>query len=87
MPHPDHSRQIWAKFLWNTLYRRADEGEPSPLAVFEPALWTAMLALGRALMALWIARCAARPRPARYEHDGRSYEVVGTEAGEVEGVP
>jgi hypothetical protein len=74
-------RDVQAAFA--AAYRRADEGEPSPLAVFEPALWTAMLALGRALMALWIARCAARPRPARYEHDGRSYEVVGTEAGEV----
>jgi hypothetical protein len=64
-------------------YRLADEGAPSPLATFEPALWTLMLTLGRALMGLWLARRAARPRPARYEHDGRSYEVDGTAKGEV----
>ncbi len=68
---------------FDAAYRRANEGELGPLAVFEPTLWTEVLAIGRALMALWIARCSARPRPARYEHDRRTYEVVGTEAGEV----
>jgi len=68
---------------FDAAFRLADDGEPGSLAVFEPALWTAVLGIGRALMALWISRCSARPRPARYEHDGRSYEVVGTETGEV----
>jgi hypothetical protein len=74
-------RDVQAAF--DVAYKLASEGEPGPLAAFEPALWTAVLALGRALMALWIARCSARPRPARYEHDGRTYEIVGTETGEV----
>ena len=47
---------------FDAAYRLADESEPGPLAVFEPALWTAVLGIGRALMALWIARCFARPR-------------------------
>lgn len=68
---------------FDAAYRLADEGEAGPLAMFEPALWTAVLGIGRALMALWIVRCAARPRPARYAHDGRAYEIVGTETGEV----
>jgi hypothetical protein len=68
---------------FDAAYRLADDGEPGPLTVFEPALWTAVLGIGRALMALWIARCSARPRLFRYEHDGRTYEIVGTEAGEV----
>jgi len=51
--------------------------------VVEPAVWSAVLAIGRALMALWLARCAARPRVAQYEHEGRTYEVVGSERCEV----
>jgi hypothetical protein len=68
---------------FDAAYRLADDGEPGPLAAFEPALWTAVLGIGRALVALWIARCAARLRLVRYERDGRTYEIVGTEAGEV----
>jgi hypothetical protein len=74
-------RDVQAAF--DVAYRLANEGDPGSLAVFEPTLWTAVLATGRALMALWIARCAARPRAARYEHQSRTYEVVGTEKGEV----
>lgn len=64
-------------------YRLANDGEPGPVAVFEPALWSLVLELGRALAALWIARCAARPRAVRYEHEGRTYEVVETETREL----
>lgn len=78
----DEKRQA-VQAAFDAAYRRASEGEPGPLSQFEPALWTAVLALGRALVGLWIARCAARPRAARYERDGRTFEVVGTETGEV----
>jgi hypothetical protein len=78
----DEKRQdVQAAF--DAAYRLANEGDPGSLAVFEPALWSAVLAVGRALIALWIARCAARPRAARYEHGGRTYEVAATEKGEV----
>lgn len=74
-------RDVQAAF--GAAYNLANEGEPGPLAVFEPALWSLLLATGRALMALWIARCSVRPRPARYEHDECTYEITGTEMGEV----
>jgi hypothetical protein len=78
----DEKRQdVQAAF--DAAYRLADEGGPSSLALFEPVLWSAVLAIGRALIGLWIARRAARPRAARYEHQGRTYEVVGPEKGEV----
>jgi hypothetical protein len=74
-------REVQAAF--GAAYKLANEGEVGPLAVFEPALWSLSLATGRALMALWLARCSARPRPARYEHDGNTYAITGTETGEV----
>jgi hypothetical protein len=74
-------RDVQAAF--DAVYKLANEGDPSSLAVVEPALWSAVLSIGRASMALWIARCAARPRAARYEHQGRTYEILGTEKGEV----
>jgi hypothetical protein len=74
-------RDVQAAF--DAAFRHANEGEPGPLTGFEAALWTEVMAIGGALAALWLARCAARPRPARYEHEGRTYEVVGTEACEV----
>ena len=62
------------------------------LAAAEAELWTALLALGRALLALLLARTAARTRPASYEHEGARYVLdtttrrnseVGTRFGKV----
>jgi hypothetical protein len=62
------------------------------LAEVEAELWSAVLALGRAVIALWLARRAARPRPSRYERQGRQYALdtrsprhreVGTRFGKV----
>ena len=61
----------------------ADTAELQPLATVEATLWTQTLALGRALVVLYLTRCAGGPRAVRYEHDGAQYEVVGTEAAEV----
>lgn len=61
-------------------------------AVVEAELWTALLALGRAIVTLFLLRSAARPRPATYEHDGARYALdvearrrseVGTRFGRV----
>lgn len=49
----------------------------------ETSLWNALLALGRAMIALYLARVIARPRPRKYVLDGVAHEVVGTLAGEV----
>lgn len=66
--------------------------EGMTLAAAEAELWTALLALGRALIALFLARSAARTRPTAYEHDGARYTLdpttrrksqVGTRFGKV----
>lgn len=68
------------------------DGEKVTVAAAEVALWTALLALGRALMTLFLARAASRARPTTYEHDGARYLMdtttrrnteVGTRFGKV----
>jgi hypothetical protein len=55
----------------------ADTSDIQALAEMERKLWTAMLAVGRALIALFFARCAARPRPVEYSYRGRQYALRG----------
>jgi hypothetical protein len=50
-------------------------GSPSRLADVEAQLWTALLALGRAVIGLFLARCAARPRPGTYSHNGQRFAL------------
>lgn len=57
---------------------RCAEPKASPtLAAVERETWTALLALGRAVMALFLARCAARPRAVEYAHEGIRYAFDG----------
>lgn len=49
----------------------------------ETALWTALLGLGRTLIALYLARVAARPRATEYTHDGAKYALVGFASSEL----
>jgi len=67
-------------------------GAEGALAEVEAELWSALMALGCAVMALWLARRAAGRQPVRYEHEGREYaldtrtprrRVVGTRFGKV----
>jgi hypothetical protein len=69
---------VFAKML-----ATVDTTEVQPLAAIETSLWTQALALGRAMIALYLARQTRRPRPARYETDGKAYEIAGTEKDEV----
>lgn len=46
-----------------------------PLVEVETAVWSALLALGRALVGLYLARVVARERPAVYEQGGTRYRV------------
>jgi hypothetical protein len=68
------------------------EREGITLTSAEKELWVALLALGRALLALFLARAAARLRPTTYEHDGARYALdtatrrnseIGTRFGKV----
>jgi hypothetical protein len=63
--------------------RVANDPSPRPLGAFEATLWTQVLALGRALIALFLARQAARPRAVAYQHDGIEYELGGSVTSEV----
>lgn len=55
-----------------------------PLHDVETSLWSALLGLGRAMIALYLARVVARPRPIGYVHDGAKFElaeIMSTEIG------
>jgi hypothetical protein len=49
----------------------------------ETSLWRALLTLGRALLALYLARVAARPRATDYVHDGAKFVLVGSMRSEI----
>lgn len=49
----------------------------------ETSLWSALLALGRALIALYLARVAARPRPTGYVRDGARFVFAETATSEI----
>lgn len=49
----------------------------------ETSLWRALLALGRALIALYLARVVARPRPTGYVHDGAKFVLAETMSSEI----
>jgi hypothetical protein len=72
--------------------RCAEPKAGATLGSIESELWTALLALGRAIMTLWLLRCATRERPTTYEHDGMRYVLdhcarrrseIGTRFGKV----
>ena len=57
--------------------RLSVEGDdPRGLYEAEQVVWTGLLALGRALMALFLLRQASRPRAAEYTRDGERFVVV-----------
>ncbi len=49
----------------------------------ETSLWSALLALGRALIALYLARVVARPRSADYVHGGAKFVLAETATSEI----
>ena len=50
----------------------------------ETSLWSAVLALGRGLVALYLARVVARPRSVDYVHDGAKFVLAETATIEIE---
>src|SRR6266496_3092347 len=72
--------------------RSAEAKGATTLVAVERELWTALLRLGCAVMSLFLARYAARPRPATYVHDGARFALdpdtrrrteIGTRFGKV----
>ena len=64
-------------------WRWADTSEKRSMFEFERGLWTLLLALGRALMAVFLARQVARPRAASYVRDGHRYVINGQRSTEI----
>lgn len=69
----------------------ADDGQRQRFWYFERQLWSLLLALGRALVTLFLLRQAQRPRAAVYRRDGVEYVLdaertssFGTRFGKVE---
>jgi hypothetical protein len=54
-----------------------------PLHDIETSMWTALLALGRAMIALYLARVVARPRPSGYVHEGAKFVLAETMTSEI----
>lgn len=86
----DQSRTEVQQALANAM-RWADRDDVTLFDHFEVELWRRLLALGRALVSLFLARQVARSRPARYERDGREHALtkemrtseIGTRFGKV----
>lgn len=57
----------------------AEASEKRSFHVFEGRLWSLLLALGRALVVLFLVRHVHRPRPAVYLHEGRQYQLDGVQ--------
>ena len=74
-------REVHAAFA--AALATADTADRQPFAAVETSLWTGMLALGRAMIALYLARQVGQPRPALYEHDGKEYAIEGVVPDEV----
>jgi len=53
------------------------------LGEVECQIWSQLLALGRAVIALYFAHSVCRPHAATYEHAGCTYEVCGTATSNV----
>lgn len=56
---------------------------PPSLHEVETALWRALLALGRALISLYLARVVARPRSVDYVHGGAKFVLAETASSEI----
>jgi hypothetical protein len=61
----------------------ADSAPPQRCSDFERELWTAVLALGRALVSLFLAHQAARPRPLDYLHGRQRFVLKGGRVSEL----
>lgn len=60
-----------------------EQDGPRPLAELEGRLWTLLLALGRAMVLLYLVRGTCRPRASQYEHEGVRYQLKGTHTSEL----
>jgi len=63
--------------------RWSDSAERRSMFEFERQLWTLLLAVGRAMVALFLARQVSRPRAASYKREGRTYVMGGNRTTQI----
>jgi hypothetical protein len=61
----------------------AESNSQRTLTEAERELWSALLALGRALVCLFLARQVSRPRAQEYEHAGQRWRLLGDRTSEI----
>ena len=69
--------RVAARAAFEQLLTEVDDGRAQRLWEFERQLWSSLLALGRALVVLFLVRQAGRPRPVVYLAGGKRYELEG----------
>ena len=74
-------REVQSAF--DRILASAEQSEPKTAAAFETEGWGLLLALGRALMVLFLARQVARPRGVRYVVDGVDHVMRGERVSEI----
>lgn len=74
MPSIDEARRE-VQTAFEAAMKVADSADLQPIAKVESSLWTLLLAVGRAMVALKLARVAGRLRAVTYEHEGVAYEL------------
>jgi hypothetical protein len=82
MRNVDEDRQD-VETQWQGLLSLVLAAEAQPLCAVEAGVWTRLLGLGRALIRLYFAHQAARPRAVEYEREGVMYELYGTSTTEI----
>ena len=68
---------------WSGVLGWAETEQRLSLWEFETKLWFLMLALGRAVVGLFLARQAARPSAALYQQEGQRYQRAEVRTSEV----
>ncbi len=68
---------------WSGVRAFAETEQRLSLWAFETKLWFLMLALGRAVVGLFLARQAARPSAALYQQEGQRYQRAEVRTSEV----
>ena len=76
MPSISEAR-VEVQRAYESALRWADTDEPRSFWKFEQELWALMLAVGRAMVALFLVRQAVRPRALEYRFDGRRFVLAG----------
>ncbi len=77
----ESQREVHTAF--RSVLELAERSEATTFQAFEGQLWPLVLALGRSLVALFLARQAATVGPSSYVYQGRRYRLQGERRSEL----